>query len=69
MRRQEDTPLPDNIDYAAISGLSNEIRQKLEQVRPTTLAQAARIQGVTPAAVSLLLIHLKKLDRSDKAAG
>jgi tRNA uridine 5-carboxymethylaminomethyl modification enzyme len=59
-RRSEDTRLPENIDYTAIAGLSNEVRQKLAAARPTTLGQAARIPGVTPAAVSILLIWLKK---------
>jgi tRNA uridine 5-carboxymethylaminomethyl modification enzyme len=59
-RRSEDTRLPENLDYAAIAGLSNEVRQKLAAARPTTLGQAARIPGVTPAAVSILLIWLKK---------
>ena len=59
-RRQEETPLPDGFDYAAVSGLSNEVRQKLAAVRPGTLGQAARIPGMTPAAISLLLVHLKK---------
>jgi tRNA uridine 5-carboxymethylaminomethyl modification enzyme len=53
-RRSEDTRLPENLDYAAIAGLSNEVRQKLAAARPTTLGQAARIPGVTPAAVSIL---------------
>ncbi len=60
LRRHEATRLPDNLDYDAISGLSNEVRQKLKNVLPETLAQASRIPGVTPAAISLLLIHLKK---------
>jgi len=60
LRRQEATPIPASIDYAQIDGLSNEIRQKLESSRPTTIARASRISGVTPAALSLLLIHLKK---------
>ncbi len=59
-RRQEETPLPANFDFNAVRGLSNEVRQKLTQVRPQTLGQAARIPGVTPAAISLLLVHLKK---------
>ncbi|WP_207060728.1 tRNA uridine-5-carboxymethylaminomethyl(34) synthesis enzyme MnmG [Motiliproteus sp. SC1-56] len=63
LRRQEGTALPDTLDYERIDGLSNEIRQKLAQARPETLGAAARIQGVTPAAVSLLLIHLKKLNK------
>ena len=59
-RHSEQLPLPANLDYATIKGLSNEARQKLAEVRPTTLGQAARVPGVTPAAVSLLLIHLKR---------
>jgi tRNA uridine 5-carboxymethylaminomethyl modification enzyme len=59
-RRQEETALPESFDFAAVSGLSNEARQKLTQVRPGTLGQAARIPGMTPAAISLLLVHLKK---------
>ncbi|MFA6408696.1 MAG: tRNA uridine-5-carboxymethylaminomethyl(34) synthesis enzyme MnmG [Gammaproteobacteria bacterium] len=58
--RNEETSLPENLDYKAITGLSNESRQKLEAVRPTTIGQARRIPGLTPAAVSLLLIYLKK---------
>ena len=59
-RRQEQTVLPGDIDFGAVHGLSNEVRQKLGQVRPQTLGQAARIPGVTPAAISILLVHLKK---------
>jgi tRNA uridine 5-carboxymethylaminomethyl modification enzyme len=56
----ESTPLPHDIDYRAVRGLSVEVQQKLEQHRPETLGQASRIQGVTPAAISLLLVHLKR---------
>jgi tRNA uridine 5-carboxymethylaminomethyl modification enzyme len=66
LRRSENTRLPDDFDYTAISGLSNEIKAKLTQARPQTLGQASRIPGVTPAAVSLLLIHLKKRDIQNK---
>jgi tRNA uridine 5-carboxymethylaminomethyl modification enzyme len=59
-RRHEETRLPDDFDYAAVRGLSNEVRQRLLEHRPATLGQAARIPGITPAAVSLLLIHLKR---------
>jgi tRNA uridine 5-carboxymethylaminomethyl modification enzyme len=59
-RRQEETPLPEGFDFAAVAGLSNEARQKLMQLKPGTLGQASRIPGITPAAISLLLIHLKK---------
>lgn len=60
LQRQENTRIPKDIVYRNISGLSTEVRQKLEQIKPFTLGQASRISGVTPAAVSLLLIHLKK---------
>jgi tRNA uridine 5-carboxymethylaminomethyl modification enzyme len=59
-RRNEETQLPADLDYARVTGLSNEVRQKLEQIRPATVGQAARVSGVTPAAVSILLVHLKK---------
>jgi len=59
-RRNEETTLPADLDYAVVSGLSNEVRQKLAQARPTTLGQAGRIPGVTPAAISILLVHMKK---------
>ncbi len=68
LRRQENTALPDDLDYSKMEGLSNEIKQKLTQLRPATLAAASRIQGVTPAAVSLLLIHLKKRAIARKSA-
>lgn len=60
LRRNENQLLPDHLDFDAIHGLSNEIKQKLKDIRPSTLAQASRIPGVTPAAVSVLLIYLKK---------
>ncbi|MGM0782510.1 MAG: tRNA uridine-5-carboxymethylaminomethyl(34) synthesis enzyme MnmG [Pseudomonadota bacterium] len=60
LKRHEATALPRDLDYDQVDGLSHEIRQKLGEARPETLAQAARIAGVTPAAVSILLIHLKK---------
>ena len=66
MKRYEDAVLASDLDYAYVDGLSNEVRQKLTAIRPGTLAQAGRIPGVTPAAVSLLLIHLKKLGRLER---
>ena len=63
-QRHEELRLPENIDYGDVSGLSNEARQRLRDVRPETLGQAARIPGLTPAAVSLLLVHLKKHARA-----
>jgi tRNA uridine 5-carboxymethylaminomethyl modification enzyme len=62
--RNEHTALPADLNYARLGGLSNEIRQKLTEIRPATLGQAARVPGVTPAAVSILLVHLKKLSRA-----
>ncbi|GBU09887.1 tRNA uridine 5-carboxymethylaminomethyl modification protein [Gammaproteobacteria bacterium] len=56
----EHAKLPDNIDYACVDGLSLEIREKLTRARPETIAQAARISGVTPAAITLLLVYLRK---------
>lgn len=67
-RRYEEAPLPVDLDYAAVSGLSNEVRQKLAMHRPETVAQAGRISGVTPAAVSLLLVHLKKTGQLRRSA-
>ena len=58
--KQESLRLPDDIDYATVDGLSNEARQKLIKARPTTLGQASRLEGMTPSAVSLILVHLKK---------
>jgi tRNA uridine 5-carboxymethylaminomethyl modification enzyme len=63
-RRNEETRLPADLDYARVAGLSNEVRQKLAQIRPDTVGQAARLSGVTPAAVSILLVHLKKISRA-----
>jgi tRNA uridine 5-carboxymethylaminomethyl modification enzyme len=63
-RRNEETRLPTDLDYTRVAGLSNEVRQKLEQIRPSTVGQAARVSGVTPAAVSILLVHLKKTSRA-----
>lgn len=61
LRKHEQTQLPESLDYQNVIGLSAEVMQKLSTIRPKTLAQASRISGVTPAAVSLLLVHLKKL--------
>ncbi|MCH9004163.1 MAG: tRNA uridine-5-carboxymethylaminomethyl(34) synthesis enzyme MnmG [Proteobacteria bacterium] len=58
--KQESLRLPEDIDYEIVDGLSNEARQKLVAARPTTLGQASRLEGMTPSAVSLLLVHLKK---------
>ena len=60
IKREEHARLPLDLDYGSLAGLSNEIRQKLQMVRPETLGQASRIDGVTPAALALVLSHLKK---------
>jgi tRNA uridine 5-carboxymethylaminomethyl modification enzyme len=65
LQRNEMAALPVDMDYKNVRGLSNEVREKLEQVRPGNLGQAARISGVTPAAVSLLLVHLKRSGMSE----
>ena len=67
MKRLELTPLPVNFDYRAVAGLSNEIVQKLTQVRPATLAQAGRISGVTPAAIQQLAMTIKKHKKAQAA--
>jgi tRNA uridine 5-carboxymethylaminomethyl modification enzyme len=58
--RHEQTALPETMDYKDVRGLSNEVCQKLQDHRPSTIGQASRIPGVTPAAISLLLVHLKR---------
>ncbi|MBT4494590.1 MAG: tRNA uridine-5-carboxymethylaminomethyl(34) synthesis enzyme MnmG [Gammaproteobacteria bacterium] len=60
IKAHQEMPLPQSLDYTEVKGLSNEVVQKLDQVRPATLGQASRISGVTPAAISLLMIFLKK---------
>jgi len=67
-RRNEHKALPGDFDFRQIKGLSSEVREKLIAVNPETIGQAARIPGVTPAAVSLLLVHLKKSGLSRKSA-
>jgi tRNA uridine 5-carboxymethylaminomethyl modification enzyme len=57
---QEQVPLPADVDYSSVRGLSKEVQQKLNQYRPETVGQASRIQGITPAAISLLLVYLKR---------
>ena len=64
LKRNEDTVLPENIDFEAVKGLSNEVKQKLMDHKPANIGQASRISGVTPAAISLLLVHLKKRHNS-----
>jgi tRNA uridine 5-carboxymethylaminomethyl modification enzyme len=68
-RAHEDTPLPGDLDYHSVRGLSVEVQQKLNLHRPETVGQAARISGITPAAVSLLLVHLKRRAALPREAG
>ncbi|MEQ9106163.1 MAG: tRNA uridine-5-carboxymethylaminomethyl(34) synthesis enzyme MnmG [Limnobacter sp.] len=65
----ESTRLPADFDYGGVNGLSKEVQQKLNMHKPETIGQAGRIQGVTPAAISLLLVHLKKRDLLNRSAG
>lgn len=67
-KRMQETVIPSEFDYASIKGLSNEVLQKLSAIRPQTVSQAARISGVTPAAVSLLVVHLKARGQVRKRA-
>ncbi|MCT7359201.1 tRNA uridine-5-carboxymethylaminomethyl(34) synthesis enzyme MnmG [Thalassolituus pacificus] len=66
LRRYENTKLPTDLDYDAMGGLSNEVKQKLNTLRPETLGVASRISGITPAAISQILIHLKKKNAVNK---
>jgi tRNA uridine 5-carboxymethylaminomethyl modification enzyme len=66
-RRDENRSLPASLDYGGVIGLSNEVRQKLERIRPATLGQAARIEGVTAAALSLVLAHVKSGQKRKRA--
>ena len=61
LKKLEESAIPADFDYSQVRGLCNESRQKLEKIRPATLGQAGRIDGVTPADIGLLQVHLKKL--------
>jgi len=67
-RRAEATSLPGDLDYSRVRGLSNEVREKLARIRPETIGQAGRVSGMTPAAISLLLVHLRKERRAGRNA-
>jgi tRNA uridine 5-carboxymethylaminomethyl modification enzyme len=67
-RRDESLELPESLDYAELRGLSNEVRQKLVALRPRTIGQAARLDGITPAALTLLVAHLKRRGRASRVA-
>ena len=60
LQRNENTPIPKNIDYKNVIGLSNEVKQKLSEAQPESIARASRLPGITPAAISLLMVHIKK---------
>ena len=60
LQRNENTLIPNNIDYKNVVGLSNEVKQKLNEARPESIARATRLPGITPAAISLLMVHIKK---------
>ena len=66
-RRDESQAIPDDLDYGRIGGLSNEVRDKLAKARPATLAAAGRIQGITPAALTAVLAHLKQRPKRQPA--
>ena len=66
VKRDEDLRIPEDFDYAIISGLSNELKQKLETIRPNSIGQAGRIDGITPAGLTLLLAHVKRREISKK---
>lgn len=68
LKKQEKTRLPHDFDYRVMQGLSNELKQKLNDVRPENIGRASRIPGMTPAALSLLLIYLKKYQAVDRKA-
>jgi len=67
LQKNENTKIPNTVDYENVIGLSNEVKQKLSEARPQSLARASRLPGVTPAAISLLMVHLKK-ERKQKAS-
>jgi tRNA uridine 5-carboxymethylaminomethyl modification enzyme len=67
LQKNENTKIPNTVDYQNVIGLSNEVKQKLSEARPQSLARASRLPGVTPAAISLLMVHLKK-ERKRKAS-
>ena len=63
-KRLETRRIPTDVEYAAVPGLSNEVREKLSVIRPTSIGQASRIPGVTPAALSILLVYLERYRRT-----
>ncbi len=67
-RRDESLELPEALDYARLNGLSNEVRQKLQAIRPRTIGQAGRIDGITPAALTLLVAHMRRGNRTGRSS-
>ena len=67
-RRLEDAPIPEWVDFGAVNGLSTEVKERLSMLRPISLGQAARMPGITPAAVSLLAVHIKSRRNRDSVA-
>lgn len=67
IQRDENRLIPDDFDYSTLAGLSNELKQKLGRQRPFNVAQAAKIDGMTPAAISLLLVHLRKIEAAQRS--
>ena len=67
-RKDEDLEIPDGIDYSKLSGLSNEVKSKFRLIKPKTLGQALRIDGITPAAAYILLSHVKKMQKKRNMA-
>ena len=67
-RRDENLAIPENMDYSKLSGLSNEVKSKFRLIRPKTLGQALRIDGITPAAAYILLSHVKKMPKKSNMA-
>jgi tRNA uridine 5-carboxymethylaminomethyl modification enzyme len=68
LRRDESLKLGEALDYSAVTGLSNEARQRLEAARPATIGQASRMDGITPAALTLLIAHLRRKPRAPRLA-
>ena len=69
LRREEDTPLPDGLDYAGLPGLSNELSQRLARARPRSLAEARRLEGMTPSALALVLLHARRSGAARRSGG
>ena len=62
IEKYKDIHIPQDLDVGIISGLSNELKQKIQRIKPSTIGQASRISGITPAALNILMIHIKKND-------